>query len=299
MSRAEVVERPSIEGRPVRIDVAIPATLPPVRGVASEVRRVFVNLLINARDAMSRGGVISVRAWRERGRVKVEVADEGTGIAPRDLPRLFDPFFTTKGEAGTGLGLSIAWSVMERLGGGIEARNRRDRRGAAFTLSFPVARARRKEAAASAPAPAATARARRVLVVDDDPDNLEAIQTLLKHEGVEVGVMPDGETALAALAGPEGDAIDVVLCDVGMPGMDGWEVARRIRALRPGLRVVLLTGWAREIAPDDRRLALVDGVLEKPVEIDRLLGALGRRRADDARATSGAKRELAVEAPPR
>jgi len=112
--------------------------LPPVLGTVSELSHLFVTLFFNARDAMRSGGVIDVRGERAKGRVRVIVADRGTGIALDDLPRLFQPFFSTKGKAGTGLGLWLAQNAMRRLGGTIVARNRRGG-GAEFELEFQIA----------------------------------------------------------------------------------------------------------------------------------------------------------------
>jgi signal transduction histidine kinase len=137
---------------PVEVDVEV-LDLPPVLGTTSELSHLFVTLLFNARDAMAKGGRIDVRAERVRDRVHVSVADEGSGIAPEDLPHLFQPFFTTKGTAGTGLGLWLAQSTMRRLGGSITARNRAAG-GAEFLVEFqleadghgfPQAPARRRE----------------------------------------------------------------------------------------------------------------------------------------------------------
>jgi signal transduction histidine kinase len=112
--------------------------LPLVLGSSAELSHLFVTLLFNARDAMPDGGKVHVRAERARDRVRVTVADEGTGIAPEHLTRLFQPFFTTKGSAGTGLGLWLAQSTLRRIGGAISVRNRRTG-GAEFLVEVQVA----------------------------------------------------------------------------------------------------------------------------------------------------------------
>ena len=120
---------------PVQVRIAIPE-LPPVRGSAAELSLLFVNLLCNARDAMPKGGQVTVAAERARQGVRVTIADQGTGFAPEARGRLFEPFFTTKGAGGAGLGLWLASGTMERLGGRIRVTNR-PQRGALVELIFP------------------------------------------------------------------------------------------------------------------------------------------------------------------
>ncbi len=145
LAETSFADRP---GKRVDILVQLPS-LPPVWGIAAELRQMFVNLLLNARDAMPRGGVIRIgaqlRASSSRRRVVVKVEDEGTGVPPAIRHRIFDPFFTTKGEEGTGIGLSMARDLMIRVGGRISVANRPRGAGAVFTLRFvptePAARA--------------------------------------------------------------------------------------------------------------------------------------------------------------
>jgi len=122
---------------PVEVRTDVP-DLPLVLGSGAELSHLFVTLLFNARDAMPDGGTVHVSAERARDRVRVTIADEGTGIGPEHLPRLFQPFFTTKGKAGTGLGLWLAQSTMRRIGGAITARNRRAG-GAEFLVEIQIA----------------------------------------------------------------------------------------------------------------------------------------------------------------
>lgn len=137
IARGDIEHRAAREGVTVRLDMDTP-TLPPVKGSAADLRFVFINLLLNARDAMPRGGTIRVRGRHQHGQVILTVEDEGTGIPPEHLRDIFRPFFTTKGQRGTGLGLSRAHDVVARAGGTLTAANRR-RGGAVLTLAFPVA----------------------------------------------------------------------------------------------------------------------------------------------------------------
>jgi signal transduction histidine kinase len=143
--RSDIDHRGGRRAQPLRIDVSIPP-LPPVSGSAADLRYVFLNLLLNARDAMPQGGTVRVRGRRQGKQVIVIVEDEGTGIPDAHLGSIFRPFFTTKGALGTGLGLSMAFDVMSRAGGTITAANR-PTGGAIFTLTFlaqPLARHSRR-----------------------------------------------------------------------------------------------------------------------------------------------------------
>ena len=118
-----------------------------MHGNAGKLQQVFLNLFLNARDAMAGGGTLEVRTWSEGAGVRVEVADTGHGIAPENLHRIYDPFFTTKAaRKGTGLGLSVTYGIIQEHGGSIEVSNRRGG-GATFRLELPLSAARRREEA--------------------------------------------------------------------------------------------------------------------------------------------------------
>jgi signal transduction histidine kinase len=277
------LEKLKLAGTRVNIQLQLDE-LPPVPGRAEELRHVFLNVLLNARDSMPRGGRIIVRGHDTPSGVEVSVADEGTGIPADHIDKVFNPFFTTKGRRGTGLGLSMAYGVMTRLGGSISAANRRDQ-GAVITMRFPhgEGQALPPRLAEGEPAPAAAADGQpvaRVLVIDDDRENLEAMKAVIEAEGPRVETAASGEEALALLK--RGGRFDLVLCDVGMPEMSGWEVANHIRELAPGTRVVLITGWAREIPENDPRRAIVAGVEPKPLEIGRIRRLLAPTPAEAA-----------------
>ncbi|HET9597718.1 MAG TPA: ATP-binding protein [Anaeromyxobacteraceae bacterium] len=277
LAQAHVVERSYLSRAPIRIDTSIPATLPRVRGLESELRSVFLNLLVNARDAMPGGGTIRITAREGEGSVAVTVSDDGVGIPPEHLGRIFDPFFTTKADSGTGLGLSIARNVMRRLGGNITAENRSGSKGAAFTLTFPIAQVATAEAPARVPSgttPAASPR--RILVVDDDADGGDALTEVLRIRGHEASSVTNGPEAIALFE--RGGRFDLVLCDLGMPGMNGWDVAERLRALDPSVTAYLVTGWGHEIAPDEPRRRTVAGILAKPLDLDELERAITAKR---------------------
>jgi signal transduction histidine kinase/CheY-like chemotaxis protein len=267
------VSRPDVSdpARRVSIDVELPA-LPKIVGNAAELGHVFVTLFLNSRDAMPGGGRIAVRGGvTPAGDVEVRVSDQGPGIPPENLERIFEPFFTTKGRRGTGLGLSMAAGVLRRMGGDIRAENGPDG-GATFTLRFRPAPGGGHAPARSPPPRPVDASPRRVLVVDDDPDNLDAMQLVLAERGHHVEITSSGLDAVARVEA--GERYDAVLCDLGLGDASGWDVAARIGAIAPGTRVLLVTGWAEEIPPDDPRRRYVARVLSKPLGIDEIRGIL-------------------------
>jgi len=245
----------------VRIDADVPP-LPLVRGTAAELAHVFGSLLLHAQEQMPDGGAIHVKAREDRGRVLVTIRDAGKGLDEEDLARLFDPFSGVAGESA--LGLSVAWGVMSRLGGSLQAQSRRGE-GTSFTLTFPLAAPPRREPPRAA---GAEHRTHRILIVDDEQDNLDALREVLVLENQEVEAVRGGPEALALFG--RGERFDLVLCDVGMPEMSGWQVAREIQRIAPGTPVWMLTGWANEIGESDPRLHYVRGVLAKPLDLERL-----------------------------
>lgn len=269
-------DRRAAEAAPVRIEAELPK-LPPVSGSATEVGHIFLDLLLNARDAMDKGGTVRVSARIEGDQVLVSVEDEGPGVPEQHLLRVFDPFFTLSATRDTGLGLSIAAGVMARIGGSISVANR-PHGGSVFTLGFPLARGERK----SSPPPdlRQPGRALRVLLVDDEADNLEVLAEVLAADGHEVSCAQSGRAALELIrSAPD---FDLLLCDVGMPGMSGWQLVREAKQLEPALRIYMLTGWANEIAEDDPRARLVRGVLGKPIDLEHLRWLLGQIAVEDS-----------------
>jgi len=272
IAKSTLEEKNSLLGRSIRIASELPG-LPLVLAEPTELRQIFLNLFLNAQDAMPTGGIIHITGRIEREIILVEVEDEGQGIPEEHLSRIFDPFFSTKGERGTGLGLSIAYAAMARIGGTISAANRAEG-GAIFTLTFPIAKTKQVGEGQQG---CAGIRPLRLLVTDDDQGNLQAFSAVLESRGHTVIRANSGAEALDKLM--EGNApVDVVFCDLGMPLMNGWEIARRVKSLETSPIFYLVTGWASEIPADDPRRRLVDGVIAKPVDLtilDRLLGGQG------------------------
>jgi len=287
------------EGRTIDVRLEL-EPVPPIRGDPAALGEVLVNLLFNAIDALPKGGTIVVGVQPERVTagasnhlsvpvVDLWVQDTGTGIPEEIRPRIFEPFFTTKGPQGSGLGLAVVRKVVAAHNGTI-AVDSVVGRGTTFHLRFPAALAAAEPAAAGASKPGAAARdgATRevpfqpeeeqappatIVVVDDQQDVLETLSLLLRRDGHEVHAFRDPRAAVEACVA---ERPDVVLTDLAMPELSGWDVARQVRERWPDLPVLLLTGWQSDVSAAQLREHGVLLALPKPVELPDLRRALAR-----------------------
>jgi signal transduction histidine kinase/ActR/RegA family two-component response regulator len=265
-------------GKATRIVSLLEASLPKVRGPASELRQVFLNLLLNASDAMAQGGTIRVESEVGQDTVMVRICDQGTGIAPQNLERIFEPFFTTKGPRGTGLGLSLARKLMETIGGSIAATNQPAGDGAVFTLKFPVAGL--SNPGFQAQEHTNCAYSYQFLVVDDDVENLDALEELLISGGHSVDTAMSGAEALDKLR--LRSDYDVVLCDLNMPETSGFEVARRSSEFASTPEFFIVTGWNLQARSAVTPNSGVSAILKKPIglpDIDRIVTIVNQKHS--------------------
>jgi GAF domain-containing protein/CheY-like chemotaxis protein len=271
---------------------------PPILGNPTEVREALTNLILNAVDAMPQGGTLSLAARRVKpsigraadrsgpvgspdgrrvdtfgGWVDLSVTDTGHGMTEEVRQRIFDPFFSTKQLRGTGLGLSVVYGIMERHGGHIAVTSAPGQ-GTTVTLRFQAATA---DAIPPSPAPALPVAARRILLVDDERIVRQTLASLLRSAGHTVVEAEGGASALAAIGA---EVVDLVCTDLGMPGMNGWELAQALKARAPTLPVVLLTGWGDQVAAQADRQGLVDCILGKPARLQDLLTAIAELTGD-------------------
>ena len=252
------------EGRPIVLEVETVGH-PIILAVPAALREALTNLVLNAVDALPGGGTIHIRISQREDRAVIEVLDDGIGMTAEVQSHIFEPFFTTKGDNGTGLGLATVFGIVERLGGQVNVHSALDQ-GTAFRLEFalaPEVASRADELpAAKSEGPKIPARRLRILAVDDEPALTRAVQRLLRPSGHMVTMAGSGEEALEKLAA---EPFDVVLSDVGMgTGMNGWELAERVRSGWPQVRFALATGWGAAIDPVEARERGVVAVLAKP-----------------------------------
>jgi PAS domain S-box-containing protein len=270
---AEVVARAvetATAGRPkhnLSIDLASGPLL--VTGDLARLTQVVGNLLTNAARYTPEGGSISVRGWREDGQVVLAVRDTGRGIPAASLESIFGMFVQGKDAiqrvgGGLGVGLALARRIAELHGGSVVAKSEGEGKGSEFTLRLPVGALPQAEPQAEAPPPPEKVAAKRVLIVDDNLDAAATLDQLMRSLGHTTMVAHEGTQALkmAAEFNPE-----VVLLDIGLPGMNGYEVARRLRAQRGNaMKIIAVTGWGTESDRSRSAEAGFDLHLVKPVD---------------------------------
>ena len=275
--------RPFMEEGGHELVVTMPAERLTVDGDLVRLSQIFANLLNNAAKYTDGGGRIALTAARDGQQVVISVRDTGTGIPVNMLPRVFELFTqvdSTAGRAhgGLGIGLTLVKSLVEMHGGSVEARSEGTGQGSEFVVRLPLnANVEALPQSMARPAADEAWPSRRVLVVDDNRDAAESLAILLELLGVNAQVVNSGREALDAVVQQRPA---VILLDLGMPGMDGYEVARRIRASpeNQDLMLVALTGWGQE---EDRRrtqLAGFDHHLTKPVDVPTLQLLLASNR---------------------
>ena len=271
--------RPTIDTKRHNLSVDIPAE--PVHFTADPLRvaQVLSNLLTNAAKYTDPEGDIRITACCEGENVVIRVADSGIGISAAALPRVFNMFSqvhsnTDRSEGGLGIGLSLAKGLIELHGGTIEADSGGLGCGSEFTVRLPwrttAGKSQHVATAVSAPQPA---RQRRILIADDNRDSAETLAALLRMEGHEVTSVHDGPVALSVFGELKPD---VALLDIGMPGLTGYEVARKMRQSGPkvSLTLIAITGWGQDIDKERAFAAGFDHHLTKPVDPQRLVELL-------------------------
>ena len=278
---------PTAEAKGVSISTSLGSTAVQVWADHDRMQQIFWNLLSNAVKFTSRGGRVDVTMTAERGEVRVDVADTGSGIAPAFLPHVFERFrqgdgSSTRTHGGLGLGLSIGRHLVELHGGRMMAQSGGEGQGSTFSVFLPIRQAEQR-----APKPVAVERRPRgrsldldgthVLIVDDEADARELMRVMLAGTGARLS---EAKTAADALRIYSEDRPDIILADIAMPGQDGYALLRAIRSLRAGegghARAIAVSAYARR---EDRQRALAAGFNDhvcKPVQLDELYDAVER-----------------------
>ena len=287
----EAVEtaRPVIEERRHRLVVDAPAYPVPVYGDAARLLQIFGNIIGNASKYTEPGGRIDVKLERRDDTAQVTITDSGVGLSQDMLPKVFQLFAQvhpthTVAAGGLGIGLAVVKRLVELHGGKVSVESRGLGTGASFIVRLPLSSAQ-LQPAPELEAPAALRGGPRALVVDDNHDAAELLASILEGQGLGVSLAHDGKTALRLA---EELRPDVIVLDVGLPQMNGYEVAAAIRQKPWGerVRIIGVTGWGQA---EDRRRTLAAGFdrhLVKPVDPEQLLQVIGET-ADPSSAANG------------
>ena len=243
----------------------------------SELREALTNLIFNAVDALPNGGQIELVTLIEQGETGpvacVKVVDNGVGMSEDNARRCLEPFFTTKGERGTGLGLSMVYGIVKRVGGQLLVSSEE---GSGTSIEIKIQMGERQSLlnhAAKVALNSTNQRSKSVLLVDDDESVLSALNTVLSDAGHHVLAVNSAMGALAALHDrvQANESFDLVITDLGMPDMNGHELAKRIKAVSERIPVILLTGWGSQMTLQEEEVAWVEMVLSKPPKKEEIL----------------------------
>ncbi len=251
--------------------VELDATEPlPASGNPSELREIFVNLIVNAIDAMPRGGNLTIRGKRKNdARIEIEFADTGAGMNEAVRERIFEPFYTTKGVHGTGLGLFVSYGIIERHGGRIDVRSQQEH-GTTFTLQLPLNNNASPLVGNHLAEEVSPVESLSVLIVDDEDFVRSTLADMVTAIGHEVTEASSGQDALKRIST---ERFDLVFTDLSMPEMDGWELAREIRRRQPQTTIVMVTGYGATVADApafDASDNAINEIIGKPFDFKRI-----------------------------
>lgn len=251
------------------IEVVTDLRVAAAQGNSAEIREVLLNLIFNALDAMPASGRLTVSSRADDGAVVLEVGDTGVGMLPDLISRIFEPFYTTKGPQRSGLGLSVSYGIVHRHGGQLSVESRPGQ-GSTFSLRLPL-RAASVASEDTMPPENPASTGLRVLVVDDDEQVRTTLCDILRAAGHHVWEAASGPEALACL---EGQTVDTVCTDLGMPGMNGLRLADCIHTRWPETKVGLITGWGARVERQDLAAHGIAFLVAKPFRKEEILRRL-------------------------
>ncbi len=239
-------------------------SVPDVLGKPSELREVITNMINNAIDAMPGGGRIAFRTWNEDNTVCASISDSGSGMSKETRMRIFDPFYSTKGVEGSGLGMSVVYGIIGKHGGRIDLESQTGK-GTIFIIRLPVATETIQAEASSEPVNNINVKAKnyRILVVDDVKEISDMLYMFLNRQGYNVDSVESGAEAIKLL---EKESYDLLLCDLGMPEVSGWDMIRAVESLDIKPKVGLITGWVDMLESLKNEDMGVDFVVSKPID---------------------------------
>jgi len=279
LTKARWHDIPLRNGISIEFNLKLDQDVPEIDASEPELREALTNLVFNAVDAMPRGGTITLSTRLEKksdhDQVVIEISDTGLGMNEETLKRCLEPFYTTKGERGTGLGLAMVYGIVKRMHGQIEI-DSQESKGCTVRILLPTGcrqnKLKARETGNQKPQPSF-----HILLIDDDTKVLGALKDGLSASGHRVQIASSGphgiELFTKAIA--EGNPFDAVITDLGMPGMDGRQVAEALKNINKQCPVTLLTGWGKQLDAQTTVIPYIDAVLAKPPKISEIQDLLG------------------------
>ena len=249
-----------------------------IEGSTGDLKDSIINLIFNALDAMPHGGTIDVTTENLLDAVRVTITDTGIGMSQEVMKRVFEPFYSTKGEKGSGLGLSTVYGIVQSHGGTIDI-DSEEGKGTTFTIAFPVSH--RKSVHSRKPEESLffDIKGTSIILFEDDRDIRESAAQILEQKGCLVSAFEGGTEGVRFLKNtlPDFGKDDrvIVITDLGMPEVNGFEIAKITKSLNRNVPVIMITGWGRLIGPGKGLLHGVDRFIPKPLRMKDLIGTIG------------------------
>ncbi|MFW6139109.1 MAG: ATP-binding protein, partial [Spirochaetota bacterium] len=272
LTRPRWEDMPHEKGLAIEVKTELQDNLPPIMGIESDIRESLTNLIINAVDAMPEGGALTLRTRKRASTIVIEVIDTGIGMDEETEQHCMEPFYTTKNEQGTGLGLGIVYGMLQRHEGKAEIESEPGK-GTTIRLFFPIGKPSEIKEKES---PGKVLPGLRVLCIDDESSLRELIKEILENMGHAVEAADGGRAGIDAFysARKEKKPFDVIITDLGMPGVDGRRVLNTVKEESSATPVILLTGWGEGKYNEEEATWKADEVLGKPPTINDLKRAL-------------------------
>jgi CheY-like chemotaxis protein len=221
-------------------------------------------MILNAVDALVEGGYIEIKSLMKDHGAVITISDNGVGMSDGTLSRVFFPFFTTKGQQSTGMGLAVVYGIIARHKGEIDVTSKIGK-GTTFCLTFKTME--KVDSKVETLTEVKEIRKVRALVIDDDENILDVMGDILKFLGHEVTLASSGEEGVELFK--EGE-FEIVITDLGMPGISGWEVTRICKSLKPDIPVVMISGWGNQIDDEMVKQSQLNGIMSKPFEMNKI-----------------------------
>ena len=263
------------------VHYAVSTELEPVQQVAgeeSELREVFTNIVLNALDAMPGGGPLHIHVGSRDDQVFASMTDTGYGMTKEVQEKIFDPFFTTKGKAGNGLGMSVTYGIISRHKGQIQVQSEIGK-GSTITVIVPANADLSGQEAPSTDASPPPRKKGRFLIIDDEAQIRDMLAEMLSAQGHEVFTASGGQQGLQVF---KDQLPDLVVTDLGMPGVSGLDVANAVKAANSRIPVILMTGWGMTLAEEEVRKNGVDFIISKPFQLPEMERILNQILGDEA-----------------